>query len=76
MANNQDRVAISRLIHRFGFGPKPAEFKALLDMGLAGATTTDFRDIYGSMLEDFLDTPVGQVIPNWKTKVNGLTLKV
>ena len=40
------------------------------------ATTTDFRDIYGSMLEDFLDTPVGQVIPNWKTKVNGLTLKV
>ena len=40
------------------------------------ATTTDFRDIYGSILEDFLDTPVGQVVPNWKTKINGLTLKV
>lgn len=39
MANNQDRVAISRLSHRFGFGPKPGEFKALLDLGLAGAAT-------------------------------------
>ena len=39
------------------------------------AVTTDFRDIYGSMLEDVLGTQVGQVIPDWKSKVSGLTLK-
>ena len=39
------------------------------------AVTTDFRDVYGSMLEDVLATPVGQVIPKWSIKINGLTLK-
>jgi len=39
------------------------------------AVTTDFRDVYGSMLEDVLGTPVGQVIPKWSSKINGLTLK-
>ena len=37
MANKVDRVPISRLINRFGFGPKPGEYTALLAMGLAEA---------------------------------------
>ena len=37
MANTQDRLAISRLINRFGFGPKPGEYAALLAMGLPAA---------------------------------------
>jgi uncharacterized protein (DUF1501 family) len=39
------------------------------------AITTDFRDIYGSMLEDVLGTPVGQVISGRSTKIDGLMLK-
>jgi len=39
------------------------------------ATTTDFRDVYGSLLEDVLATPVGKIIPNWSTKIDGLMLK-
>jgi len=31
--------------------------------------TTDFRDVYGSILEDLLATPVGKIIPGWKTKL-------
>ena len=38
MATTADRVAISRLIHRFGFGPKPGEFASLLAMGIPAAT--------------------------------------
>ncbi|MEI6763892.1 MAG: DUF1800 family protein, partial [Actinomycetes bacterium] len=37
MANVQDRLAISRLINRFGFGPKPGEYAALLAKGLPAA---------------------------------------
>jgi len=37
MANIQDRLAISRLINRFGFGPKPGEYAALLAKGLPAA---------------------------------------
>ena len=37
MANTQDRLAISRLINRFGFGPKPGEYAALLTKGLPAA---------------------------------------
>ena len=37
MAKTQDRLAISRLINRFGFGPKPGEYAALLAMGLPAA---------------------------------------
>jgi len=39
------------------------------------AITTDFRDIYGSMLEDVLGTPVGKVIAGRSTKIDGLMLK-
>ena len=39
MATSADRLAISRLIHRFGFGPKPGEFKSLLGLGLSAAST-------------------------------------
>ena len=31
--------------------------------------TTDFRDVYGSILEDLLATPVGKIIPGWTTKL-------
>lgn len=34
---NSDRLEISRLIHRFGFGPKPGEFSSLLTAGIAHA---------------------------------------
>jgi uncharacterized protein (DUF1800 family) len=36
---NRDRLALSRLVHRFGFGPKPGEFKSLLSMGFTRAQT-------------------------------------
>lgn len=39
------------------------------------AVTTDFRDIYGSMVEDVLSTPAGKVIPGWSSKISGLMLK-
>jgi len=37
--------------------------------------TTDFRDVYGSILEDLLATPVGQIIPGWNTKLPLFTSK-
>lgn len=37
MAKIADRGAIARLIHRFGFGPKPGEFNTLLNLGFAKA---------------------------------------
>jgi len=39
MATTTDRLALSRLIHRFGFGPKPGEYASLLASGLSAATT-------------------------------------
>jgi len=39
MADLLDRLEVSRLVHRFGFGPKPGEFKKLLNMGLPAART-------------------------------------
>ncbi len=39
MTSNPDRLAISRLIHRFGFGPKPGEFASLIAMGIPAATS-------------------------------------
>ena len=37
MSSTQDRLTISRLISRFGFGPKPDEFASLLALGVDGA---------------------------------------
>jgi len=37
--------------------------------------TTDFRDVYGSILEDLLATPVGKIIPGWNTKLPLFTSK-
>lgn len=37
MSSTQDRLTISRLISRFGFGPKPGEFASLLALGVDGA---------------------------------------
>ncbi|MFI5035425.1 MAG: DUF1501 domain-containing protein [Acidimicrobiales bacterium] len=33
------------------------------------AVTTDFRDVYGAILEDLLGAPVDQIIPGWTTKL-------
>jgi uncharacterized protein (DUF1501 family) len=32
--------------------------------------TTDFRDVYGGLLHDVLNTPVGDVIPGWSTALS------
>ena len=37
MASELDRLEVARLVHRFGFGPKPTEFERLLDAGVAAA---------------------------------------
>jgi len=37
--------------------------------------TTDFRDVYGSILEDLLATPVGKIIPGWNSKLPLFTSK-
>jgi uncharacterized protein (DUF1501 family) len=34
--------------------------------------TTDFRDVYGGLLENVLNTPVGDVIPSWKSTLSVL----
>ena len=48
------------------YGDQPA-----LTAQLSGdlAVTTDFRSIYGSVIEDVLSTPVGQVISGWSSKL-------
>jgi uncharacterized protein (DUF1800 family) len=40
MSAPADRLVISRLINRFGFGPKPGEYQALLKLGVDGARRT------------------------------------
>jgi uncharacterized protein (DUF1501 family) len=32
--------------------------------------TTDFRDVYGGLLEDVLQTPVRDIIPSWSTSLS------
>lgn len=39
MSTATDRLVISRLINRFGFGPKPGEYQSLLQLGVDGART-------------------------------------
>jgi uncharacterized protein (DUF1800 family) len=33
MSANQERLAVSRLYHRFGFGPRPGEFESAIKLG-------------------------------------------
>lgn len=40
MTTAQDRFVLSRLIHRFNFGPKPGQFVQLLNGGLDAASAT------------------------------------
>ena len=54
------------------FGDEPSLSK-LVNGDLA--VTTDFRNIYGSMIEDVLGAPTGKVIPNWNTKIDGLMIR-
>ena len=37
MSSELDRLELSRLIHRFGFGPKPGQFRQLLSAGIENA---------------------------------------
>ncbi|MEY3094195.1 MAG: hypothetical protein RLZZ317_698 [Actinomycetota bacterium] len=37
VASTEERRALSRLVHRFGFGPRPGEFSQLLTLGLPAA---------------------------------------
>jgi len=39
------------------------------------AVTTDFRDIYSTMLEKVLQTPAEQIIPSWKSRSDFLLYK-
>jgi len=48
------------------YGDEPSLSK-LVDGNLA--ITTDFRDIYATILEDVLKVPAGQVIPGWGSKL-------
>ncbi len=48
------------------FGDQPSLSK-LVDGNLA--ITSDFRDIYATMLEDVLKVPAAQVIPGWVSKL-------
>jgi uncharacterized protein (DUF1501 family) len=32
--------------------------------------STDFRDVYGGLLQDVLSTPVGDVVPSWSTSLS------
>jgi uncharacterized protein (DUF1501 family) len=36
------------------------------------AVTTDFRDIYASLIEGVLGTPAGQILSGWKGRINSL----
>lgn len=36
------------------------------------AVTTDFRDIYASLIEGVLKTPAGQILNGWKGRINSL----
>ena len=54
------------------FGDEPSLSK-LVNGDLA--VTTDFRNIYGSMIEDVLGAPTGKVIPNWNNKIDGLMIR-
>ncbi len=49
------------------FGDQPA-LSQLKDGDLA--VTTDFRDVYGSILEGVLNTPAEKVISKWSGRVN------
>ena len=48
----EDRRLLSRWFHRFGFGPRPGEFRALLDSGLDQAFRT-LIDTRPSAMDDF-----------------------
>ena len=39
------------------------------------AVTTDFRDIYATLLEEVLKAPAAQILNGWKGRVNSLLRK-
>ena len=43
MTSELDRLELSRLLHRFGFGPKPGQYRELLDAGIENARAMILR---------------------------------
>ncbi len=58
MADIAERLAIARLSHRFGFGPKPGEFKSLVSAGFSNAAN---RLLTAPATDSFADS---QPLPN------------
>ena len=52
-----------------GLYGEPAPLDAL-DVNGNLEVTTDFRDIYGGLLQDVLATPVSDIIPSWHTALS------
>jgi uncharacterized protein (DUF1501 family) len=59
------------IVGKSGVGGFIGDEPSLTQLDTSGnmLVTTDFRDIYGSILEDLLATPVDKIIPGWKTKL-------
>jgi uncharacterized protein (DUF1501 family) len=57
-----------------GFYGEQPSLKNLIKGDLA--VTTDFRDIYATLVEDVLKTPAGQVLDGWGGRINSLLRKV
>jgi len=64
---SKDRMEIARLIHRFGLGPKPGEFSALVSGGLTKARalilTPPVVDLGANQVNDPLLTDLGPFPP-------------
>jgi uncharacterized protein (DUF1800 family) len=60
MTTASDRLELSRLVHRFGFGPKPGEYVELLRAGIPQARAT----ILARRFDHGLDTLVTPAFPD------------
>ncbi len=56
---NSDRLEISRLFHRFGFGPKPGEFAAALKAGIPATRQNLLNPVKTSTVADPVITDLG-----------------
>jgi uncharacterized protein (DUF1800 family) len=57
MTTASDRLELSRLVHRFGFGPKPGEYVALLRAGIPQARATVLARRYDHGLDALVTPP-------------------
>ena len=54
MATSVERRRIARLVHRFGFGPKPGEFEKLVAAGFDAAANRYLTSPNGDAFADTL----------------------